>query len=255
MPLPNYPEKHGAPAVIEPATHNEQHGRELSLPDALVVTYQPSFFEWVVAEHASRELPVDGLATYHELAGTDGRVGVVGGFGFGAPVTASIVELCIAGGAGAFAIVGGCGGLGAPDGREPTVLVDRAIRDEGVSHHYLPDGRYVAASEALTGRFADALDDDGVGHEVGPAWTTSAFFRETVPEVELYGAEGVLAAEMEAAALFAVCEYRGVSATALLSIQDYVGTDEWVPPAEDASERLRALYAPARDALLAHVAD
>ena len=103
------------------------------------------------------------------------------------------------------------------------VVCDRAIRDEGTSHHYLPPDTYAHASPAATARLVDALQATGTPHSVGTSWTTDAPYRETIAEVQHYQAEGVLAVEMEAAALFAVAAYRGVEMGALLTISDTLG--------------------------------
>jgi nucleoside phosphorylase len=53
-------------------------------------------------------------------------------------------------------------------------------------------------------------------------WTTDAPFRETAAEVEQYRKEGVLAVDMEAAAVFAAGQRLGVQAAALFAIGDSV---------------------------------
>ena len=103
------------------------------------------------------------------------------------------------------------------------VVCDRAIRDEGTSHHYLPPDTYAHASSAATARLVDALQATGTPHSVGTSWTIDAPYRETIAEVRHYQAEGVLAVEMEAAALFAVAAYRGVEMGSLLTISDTLG--------------------------------
>ena len=89
------------------------------------------------------------------------------------------------------------------------VLIDRALRDEGTSHHYLPPSRFAAANPALTALAFAALNAAGVAIYQGASWTTDAPFRETATAIESARAEGVLAVEMEAAALYAFAEARG----------------------------------------------
>jgi uridine phosphorylase len=83
-------------------------------------------------------------------------------------------------------------------------VADRALRDAGVSHHYLPAGRYGTPSAYLTAHLTNHLKASRQPVEVGATWTTDAPYRETAEEVRRYRDEGVLAVEMEAAAVFAV---------------------------------------------------
>lgn len=83
------------------------------------------------------------------------------------------------------------------------ILIDRALRDEGTSYHYLPPARYSEADPELVDAARRALA--GVDVEVvrGSTWTTDAPFRETTATIAARQAEGILAVEMEAAALYA----------------------------------------------------
>jgi len=253
--FPNYPDKYDAPAYLTPGVNLEPSGvGEIDVPEAVILCYQPSFFEYVVREHTVMELDVlDGFGRLYSLADTNGGIGVLGEFGIGAPATAIHVERLIARGTEVFCIVGGCAGLAGNVARHEPVVCDRAIRDEGVSHHYLPSERYAHADEALTSRVKTAIDAAGFEPRVGASWTTDAFFRETVPEIEHYRDEGVLTVEMEAAAVFALAEYRKVDAAALLCPFDLVLANGWEPKREPTVEGLRDLLAPACEALAAHV--
>ncbi|MEZ5888799.1 MAG: nucleoside phosphorylase [Xanthobacteraceae bacterium] len=86
------------------------------------------------------------------------------------------------------------------------VLIDRAMRDEGTSHHYLAPSIFVAADADLIAATGDALKTAGVGFHVGATWTTDAPFRETRQAIEAARVQGVLAVEMEAAALYALAK-------------------------------------------------
>jgi uridine phosphorylase len=89
------------------------------------------------------------------------------------------------------------------------VLIDQALRDEGTSYHYLPPSPCVAANPALIAPAMAALDQAGLSVYRGASWTTDAPFRETETAVNAARAAGILAVEMEAAALYAFAEARG----------------------------------------------
>ncbi len=89
-------------------------------------------------------------------------------------------------------------------GRPPYfVAIDRALRDEGTSYHYLPPARFAEADGRLLNRVLPALTATGVPLHVGPSWTTDAPFRETEAKIAKRRAEGLLTVEMEAAGLYA----------------------------------------------------
>jgi len=110
-------------------------------------------------------------------------------------------------------------------------MCDRAIRDEGTSHHYLPSGKYVEASPELAGDLAQAMAGRGIHHSIGSTWTTDAPYRETVGEVQQYQAEGVKTVEMESAALLAVGQAHGVQAASLCVVGDSLASLRWAAPA------------------------
>jgi uridine phosphorylase len=83
------------------------------------------------------------------------------------------------------------------------ILVERAMRDEGTSYHYLPPSTYAAADPGLIAFARDVLARTGHAPHVGATWTTDAPFRETAATIALRRAAGILAVEMEAAALYA----------------------------------------------------
>lgn len=100
------------------------------------------------------------------------------------------------------------------------VVCDRALRDEGVSHHYLAPGSHVRPSRSLTERLVETLYARDVAVRRGAGWTTDAPYRETAAEVARYGSDGTLTADMEAAGVFAVAEHRNVDAAAVFAVAD-----------------------------------
>jgi uridine phosphorylase len=89
------------------------------------------------------------------------------------------------------------------------VLIDRALRDEGTSHHYLPSSVFANVDAALADRAFSALAALSVPMHRGTVWTTDAPYRETEAAIEAARAHGALAVEMEAAALYAFARARG----------------------------------------------
>jgi len=88
------------------------------------------------------------------------------------------------------------------------VLIERALRDEGTSYHYLPPAEFSSADAGLLAATTDALLRLKLPVERGAVWTTDAPFRETQTAIAAMKAKGLLAVEMEAAALYAFAEAR-----------------------------------------------
>lgn len=88
------------------------------------------------------------------------------------------------------------------------VLIERALRDEGTSYHYLPPTPFSTAPDEVTSVMNGAFKELRVPVERGATWTTDAPFRETAETVEAMRRRGLLAVEMEAAALYAFATAR-----------------------------------------------
>lgn len=96
-----------------------------------------------------------------------------------------------------------------PRGATPYfVVIDRALRDEGTSYHYLPPSEFAAADPAVVAIAMEALSEVGPRVYQGASWTTDAPFRETAAAIDCARARGILAVEMEAAALYAFAAAR-----------------------------------------------
>jgi len=159
---------------------------------------------------------------FFTVAASDHRVGICC-MGIGAPAVVSVLEHLVVLGVTRFVSLGTAGGLQAQHRPGDVVLASEAVRDEGTSYHYLPGDVPALPDGALLARLGDALTAADVAHATGSTWTIDAPYRETQAEVARYRAEGVLAVEMEAAALFAVAQIRDVALASLLVVDGAFG--------------------------------
>jgi purine-nucleoside phosphorylase len=88
------------------------------------------------------------------------------------------------------------------------ILIDKALRDEGTSYHYMPPAEFSHADPLLLERVAKGLTERGLAVEQGATWTTDAPFRETEKAISAMRDKGLLGVEMEAAALYAFAQAR-----------------------------------------------
>ena len=106
------------------------------------------------------------------------------------------------------------------------VIIDRALRDEGTSYHYLPPADYSTADSELVRLGREALTAAGIAVQVGASWTTDAPFRETARAIAAAGQAGILAVEMEAAALYAFAAARGKLVLCFAHVTNQMGRVE-----------------------------
>jgi uridine phosphorylase len=168
-----------------------------------------------IGEHPVYEIEVDGrpLALFHP--------------GVGAPLAAGMLDEVIAVGCRKFVACGGAGVL-VPDVSVGHLIVPlSAVRDEGTSYHYLPPSREVAAHPDAIDAIVRTLRRDGVPYLTGKTWTTDAIYRETPGKIALRRDEGCLSVEMEAAAFFAVAQFRGVTFAQILYGGDDLSAESW----------------------------
>jgi uridine phosphorylase len=147
--------------------------------------------------------------------------------GVGAPLSGAILEELIAMGCRKFIACGGAGVLNREIAVGHVVIPDQAVRDEGTSYHYLPPSREVTASPEAVAAIQTTLNALDVPYVVGKTWTTDAIYRETRDKVARRRAEGCITVEMEAAAFFAIAQFRGVSFGQILYGGDDVSGDVW----------------------------
>ncbi len=102
-------------------------------------------------------------------------------------------------------------------------VIDRALRDEGTSYHYAPPADFADADPHLVAAATRALAGHAPRVVVGASWTTDAPFRETEAAVAAARAQGILAVEMEAAALYAFAAATGARVLCLAHITNTMG--------------------------------
>ncbi len=111
-----------------------------------------------------------------------------------------------------------------PAGNPPYfVVIDRALRDEGTSYHYAAPDVFAQADPHIVDLAMRALENAGLPAYVGPSWTTDAPFRETAAAVAAARAKGVLAVEMEAAALYTFARRRNKAVLCLAHVTNTMG--------------------------------
>jgi uridine phosphorylase len=98
------------------------------------------------------------------------------------------------------------------------VVIDRALRDEGTSYHYAAPSEFAEANAELVAAAGKSLAHLPLRSVVGASWTTDAPFRETAEAIAAAKAKGILAVEMEAAALYTFARAADVNVLCLAHV-------------------------------------
>jgi uridine phosphorylase len=113
-----------------------------------------------------------------------------------------------------------------PAGNPPYfVVIDRALRDEGTSYHYATLSEYGEADSRLVALAVEALAKNNLNAVVGSSWTTDAPFRETSEAIDSARSKGVLAVEMEAAALYTFARVKNKNVLCLAHVTNSMGQE------------------------------
>jgi purine-nucleoside phosphorylase len=151
----------------------------------------------------------------------------------GAPQAVMGMEKLIAMGARRIWVLGWCGSI-QPDLKVgDLVLPTQAVSEEGTSQHYPIGKKKAGTDQVMTRILGESLDREGHTYRTGAVWTTDAPYRETPSKVSEYGRKGVLAVEMEMAALMTLSRYRSVRLAGLLVVSDELADLKWRPGFRD----------------------
>lgn len=150
--------------------------------------------------------------------------------GMGGPSAAIAIEELIHCGAETFIRVGTCGRI-CPESYDESlegVIITGAVRDEGTTVHYVPIEYPAMADRHVTDALARACEAKGYKFAEGVAQSKDSFYGQHDPDSmpnsgrlhqrwEAWEKSGVMASEMETAALFIVSMIRGVRAGAIMA--------------------------------------
>ena len=198
-----------APSVFEPGNLLREARRQKNLPSIEVpeiCILDPDGDIVRTLHKAEKTRPSPGWACYHtdlyEFEHGGQRFGIIG-CAVGASFAVLIAEQLFVSGCRFLVSMTSAGQIVQQAPPPYFMLIDRALRDEGTSYHYVPPAEFVAAEERLVEAAMKALARSAQPVYRGASWTTDAPFRETAAAIEHCRARQVMAVEMEAAGLYA----------------------------------------------------
>jgi uridine phosphorylase len=258
MSFPNFKNKHLHDSIITPKEVEKYRNRtgrkpKYKCPIGVIFVYDQGLFKYIKENHPVRQ--VENISPQGEtylLLDTNEKIAVIGNFGVGAPAATIKLEAHIQQGVKKFISIGTAGTLQKNIKIGNTMVCDKAIRDEGSSHHYIKNSKYSYAGKEITKKIISILEKNKIKYFLGTSWTIDTPYRETIEEARHYQKEGVSTVEMEASALFAVAEYRKVQIGAIFTISDSLAELQWKPKfkTKRTNQGLEKLYKTAVETLL-----
>ncbi|WP_247731291.1 nucleoside phosphorylase [Halovivax limisalsi] len=151
-------------------------------------------------------------------AAYEGRELTICSTGIGSPSAAIAVEELAAIGVETFVRVGTTGALQADLEIGDMIVANGAAKDEGTTRRY-ENVEYPAVPDYdVLSALVEAAEDRAEPVHVGPVATDDAFYAETDAYVDDWEDAGLLAVEMEAAAIFTLARRKGLRAGAICTV-------------------------------------
>jgi len=228
---------------VRPAAVKQPHllVEEGDVADLALVPGDPGRVDRIVARCEDPETVAENREYRVVNATYGGRPVTVCSTGIGAPSSAIALEELATVGVETFLRVGTCGALQAGIDIGEMVVATAAAKDEGTTKRYEDAAVPAVADHDVTAALVEAARNREEPVRVGPIATDDAFYNETEAYVSAWEDAGLLAVEMEAAALFALARRRGLRAGALCTVDGNLveGTQKGETDDEELPERAR----------------
>lgn len=146
--------------------------------------------------------------------------------GIGGASAAIAVEELLRIGARILVRIGSCGAMQPGMRVGGLVLAVAAVREDGASRMYVPGGYPAVADPELVRALAEAAGDLRVPAYTGLVRSHDSFYTDRESELmDFWARKGILASDMETAALFTVARLRGGRAASILNVVVPAGGD------------------------------
>lgn len=216
-------------SVFTPDTLLKEARRQKDLPDSEVPNFcildpDGDIVRYLTStDRVEKDMSWPGYHTNLYRFSLEGNeVGIIG-CAVGAPFAVLVAEQLFASGCQLLISITSSGQIVSKDNPPYFVLIERALRDEGTSHHYREPSRYAKLSIRLRDKVETACKSVSRPVYTGATWTTDAPFRETEIAIERAQEEGILAVEMEAAALYTFARKRNCPVVCFAYVTNEMG--------------------------------
>ncbi|MDR2018490.1 MAG: nucleoside phosphorylase [Syntrophobacterales bacterium] len=197
---------------------------DLALPKRAIVTFNKGDLNYILSQ--SKGIPVEAWSRFRQIYRLNGFKTVITRSYFGGPNISALVEELAAFGVAEFVMWGYCGGIDPALAIGDILVATGALREDGVSFHYMEGNDAMVSSSWLNSWVTNARDE---GFHSGTVWSCDAIYRETAGKVMRYRELGISGVEMETASFYSVCNYLGIRGIVFLVVSDLLTEDSWTP--------------------------
>jgi DeoD family purine-nucleoside phosphorylase len=203
--------------------------------DACLLPGDPLRAKYIAETYLDDAVQRNGERGLLGFTGTfEGKAVSVQGTGMGCPGATIVFEELIQLGVTRLLRVGACGGLQPDHALGDMIVAISAVPADSTAMHLVGNEPHcpTASWELIHGAVHVAKETEQKLH-VGPIVSSDLFYNPDEGQYERWSKRGVLAVEMEAAALFTVGALRGVQAGCLLTVSDIVVEGEFKRISDD----------------------
>ena len=210
--------------------------KEFVAPEMVLVCYQQSTMQYLLKKYPEFQ-PSDAVSHFYTV--NNGKVGILGDWGVGAPGLAIKIEELISLGVKKFIAVGTAGELMNQHKIADFVICHRALAEDGVAHLYLPKNQnFIEANQEMLSNWEIFAKNLKLPQFYpAAAWSFSAIFKETREDVLRVSKLGCSVVEMEASTLYAIGKEKNVQTISLFVISDSLTQEDWTPRIKDQTVR------------------
>jgi len=140
--------------------------------------------------------------------------------------TAITTEILCSAQASCLIRIGSCGALREDIKVGDLIVVDSALRGDGVTPYYVDEKFQPSADTSLTDVLSGAAKASGLTVHTGKAWSTDAILRETREHVGNAIEKGAIAVDMVTSVFLTLAQLNKIPAAVILAVSDNVITGE-----------------------------
>lgn len=168
---------------------------------------------------------IKGLSGLHICVNPKKGVYLSSGWGIGAPSLIAVCEELHVLGATEFYLAGVCGRLTPGIGEGSRIIASSAIREDGTSHHYLPEN----ASKQIEAPDVNGVKKLAASLNALPVKfvSTDAPYRETVEKYDRWSKDNAGIVDMETAALYAFGTFYNIKTYSAGIAADQLSRNKW----------------------------
>jgi len=224
-----------SPCILNPCelvtTFTKKTQEDLKLPKRAVIVFSVGDLRHLLGR--LKHNIVHAWSGFRSIYKIEGKETIVTKSAFGGPNIAALVEELACFGVEEIFVWGYCGGIKDGLNLGDIIAVEGALREDGVSYHYLGDNE----DDIVWTTWLGYLDNELKGYDFikGIIWSCDAIYRETEEKINSYRKRGIQAVEMEVASFYSVCRYRDIKGIAFVVVSDLLTDKKWIGGFHDES--------------------